>query len=153
ELVRACDQVSADVMLVPRLFELSGLCPARFDRAWDIPLVRLPRPVQRRPTWRLKRVVDVVVASVALVLTAPVMALCALGVLLESGPGVLFRQQRVGCDGREFTMVKFRTLRPATDEEPQTLWNVDDDPRLGPVGRFLRRSSLDELPQLWNVLR
>ncbi len=72
---------------------------------------------------------------------------------LTDGPGVLFRQTRVGKDGRPFVMLKFRTLRPADDREAATRWNVADDPRLTRTGRLLRRTSLDELPQLWNVLR
>jgi lipopolysaccharide/colanic/teichoic acid biosynthesis glycosyltransferase len=68
------------------------------------------------------------------------------------GRGVLFRQERLGLDGGQFTMVKFRTLGPALPGE-HAGWSVVEDHRIGPVGRLLRRSSLDELPQLWNVLR
>ena len=86
-------------------------------------------------------------------LAAPVLALCALAVRLESGPGILFRQERVGLDGKPFPLLKFRSLRPATHDESATRWSIAFDDRLGPVGRFLRKTSLDELPQLWNVLR
>ncbi|SHK64168.1 Sugar transferase involved in LPS biosynthesis (colanic, teichoic acid) [Pseudonocardia thermophila] len=99
----------------------------------------------------VKRAVDVVVALVALVLVAPVLAVLALAVRLESGPGVLFRQQRVGQHGKVFTLYKLRSLRPVAGEG-DVRWNIDHDARLGPVGRFIRRTSLDELPQLWNVL-
>jgi lipopolysaccharide/colanic/teichoic acid biosynthesis glycosyltransferase len=81
------------------------------------------------------------------------MLACMVAVRLEGGPGVLFRQERVGLDGRPFELLKFRSLRPADEEESQTRWSVASDDRLGPVGRLLRRTSLDELPQLWNVLR
>jgi lipopolysaccharide/colanic/teichoic acid biosynthesis glycosyltransferase len=66
---------------------------------------------------------------------------------------VLFKQLRVGIDGRGFELLKFRSMKPATDLESETKWNIGDDERVGRVGRFLRRSSLDELPQLWNILR
>jgi lipopolysaccharide/colanic/teichoic acid biosynthesis glycosyltransferase len=76
-----------------------------------------------------------------------------LAVRLALGPGVLFRQERVGLDGRPFDLLKFRSLRPATSLESATTWSIALDDRLGSVGRFLRKTSLDELPQLWNVLR
>jgi exopolysaccharide biosynthesis polyprenyl glycosylphosphotransferase len=107
----------------------------------------------RRLSWRLKRVVDIVVSACCLVLLAPVFTACAVIVRLEGGPGILFRQQRVGLDGRAFELLKFRSMRPVDLEESATLWNVADDDRIGRFGRFLRVSSLDELPQLWNVLR
>ena len=80
------------------------------------------------------------------------MAVCALAVRLEGGPGVLFRQERVGLDGRSFEVLKFRSLKPATALESASTWNIAHDDRLGPVGRFLRQTSLDELPQLWNIV-
>jgi lipopolysaccharide/colanic/teichoic acid biosynthesis glycosyltransferase len=66
---------------------------------------------------------------------------------------VIFRQQRVGCDGLHFALLKFRSMRPVNDAESQTQWNIATDRRLGPVGRILRKTSLDELPQLVNILR
>src|SRR5664279_3701959 len=104
-------------------------------------------------SWRLKRLFDVAVASALLVLLAPVLALCALAVRLDSGPGVVFRQERVGLDGKPFMLLKFRSMRPTTEDESATRWSIALDDRLGPVGRLLRKTSLDELPQLWNVLR
>ncbi len=81
------------------------------------------------------------------------MAGCALAVRVLDGPGVLFRQERIGQDGRPFTLLKFRSVRPADDHEAATRWSVAGDTRTSSVGRLLRRTSLDELPQLWNVLR
>jgi lipopolysaccharide/colanic/teichoic acid biosynthesis glycosyltransferase len=72
---------------------------------------------------------------------------------MEGGKDVLFRQERVGRNGVLFTCLKLRTMRPSSDQESATLWTVAHDDRIGPVGRFLRRTSFDELPQLWNVLR
>ncbi|WP_420080523.1 exopolysaccharide biosynthesis polyprenyl glycosylphosphotransferase [Streptomyces sp. JL4002] len=111
----------------------------------------LPRPA--RPVERAaKRAVDSVLALIALIAAAPVMGLCALAVRLWDGPGVIFRQERVGLYGRPFTLLKFRTLR-ADAHESATRWTVAGDRRMSPVGSFLRKSSLDELPQLWNVVR
>ncbi|WP_411148461.1 sugar transferase [Streptomyces sp. A30] len=100
-----------------------------------------------------KRVFDVLVSGVLLVLGAPVLLACAVALRVSEGPGVVFRQERVGKDGRPFTLLKFRTYRPADLHEAATRWSVAGERSMSPVCRFLRRSSLDELPQLWNVFR
>ncbi|MDT9688518.1 sugar transferase [Streptomyces sp. P9(2023)] len=122
------------------------------DHLWGYACRRLV-PLGERPGLTAKRALDVVLAGPALALALPVLLLCALAVLLSDGPGVLFRQERVGQNGRLFTLLKFRTLRPADETESATRWSVANDRRMSPVGSFLRKSSLDELPQLWNVLR
>lgn len=113
------------------------------------------RPFTDRPRQRPrgKRALDIVLAALALTAAAPVLAGCALAVRLADGPGVLFRQERIGLGGQPFTLLKFRTLRPADDHESATLWSVAHDSRTSTVGRLLRRTSMDELPQLWNVMR
>lgn len=152
DLLRTCDRLDCEIFFVPRLFELQHTT-RDMDWVWGVPLVRLRRRAFRASSWRLKRLFDVVVSGLGLLLLAPVLALIALAVRLDGGPGILFRQERVGLDGRSFTLLKFRSLRPADDRESQLHWSVTGDPRLRPVGRFLRRTSLDELPQLVNVLR
>jgi len=99
----------------------------------------------------MKRLLDLLAALAALALLAPLLAAVALAVLLESGRPVLFRQTRIGLGGREFAMVKFRSMvRNAAAIGPY--FTSGDDPRITRVGRFIRRTSLDELPQLFNVL-
>lgn len=98
-----------------------------------------------------KRVFDIVVSAAGLVVTGPIMAFCALLVRLTSGRPVLFRQARVGQHGRLFTVLKFRTMRIDADRLG-TAVSVHGDPRLTPAGAFLRRTKLDELPQLFNIL-
>jgi sugar transferase (PEP-CTERM system associated) len=105
-----------------------------------------------RATRTAKRVTDVAVAATMLVALAPVMALAALAVLVSDGRPVLYVQERTGQGGRTYRMRKFRTMRRDA-EERGAAWATDRDPRVLPVGRFLRRSRVDELPQLWNVLR
>jgi len=94
-----------------------------------------------------------VVAGLLLVLLAPLMAVIALLVRLDSPGPVLFRQVRVGKDGRKFVVLKFRTMREGAEKETGPVWAVPNDPRCTRVGKWLRRLSLDELPQLWNVLK
>ncbi|MEV0253079.1 exopolysaccharide biosynthesis polyprenyl glycosylphosphotransferase [Streptomyces sp. NPDC050732] len=100
-----------------------------------------------------KRLLDIAVSGVLLLAAAPVLAVCALVLRAVEGPGVIFRQERVGKDGRLFTLLKFRTHRPADQQEAATRWSVADEHRMSAFCRFLRGTSLDELPQLWNVLR
>lgn len=100
--------------------------------------------------WRGKRILDLVTTAPVLVLLAPVLAVIALSVRLSLGSPVLFRQTRPGLCGRPFTLLKFRTMTEARDESGQLL---PDEKRLTALGRFLRSTSLDELPQLLNVLR
>ena len=103
----------------------------------------------RTARWPLvKRVVDVVGSATVLVLTAPVSAVVAVAVRHDLGSPVLFRQVRPGLGGQPFVILKFRTMRTASVEHP-----VTDAERLTPFGRWLRSTSLDELPSLWNVLR
>jgi exopolysaccharide biosynthesis polyprenyl glycosylphosphotransferase len=151
-LVRACHRHRCEVFVVPRLYEVQHVGD-EMDFIGDMPLGRLRRAAYRTGAWQLKRLFDVVFAGLAIVLLAPVLLICALAVYCEGGPGVIFRQQRVGCDGRLFELMKFRSLRPLDESESQTQWNIAHDDRLGPVGRFLRVSSIDELPQLFNILR
>ncbi|MFD3542792.1 exopolysaccharide biosynthesis polyprenyl glycosylphosphotransferase [Streptomyces sp. NPDC058662] len=122
------------------------------DQLWGYAVQPLlPRPARPAERWA-KRVIDAVLALVALVAAAPVMGACALAVRLCDGPGVIFRQERIGLYGRPFTLLKFRTLR-ADAHEAATRWTVAGDRGMSAVGSFLRKSSLDELPQLWNVVR
>jgi len=101
----------------------------------------------------LKRLFDIVGASVALVVASPIMALVAVAIRLSSPGPVLYHQQRVGLHGRVFTLHKFRSMQPEAEAETGPVWaSKDGDPRTTPLGRWLRRTRLDELPQLWNVL-
>ncbi len=152
DILRTCDRLDVEVFLVPRLFELHN-ANRYTDEIWGIPLIRVRRAVFRSPWWKVKRLFDIVISGLALLFLSPLLAACALAVQYEGGPGIIFRQQRVGLDGRPFDVLKFRSLKPVDETESQTNWNIKHDDRLGPVGKFLRASSLDELPQLWNILR
>ena len=105
------------------------------------------------PYHYLKRLFDLIVSTVALVVFAPVIALIALLIWLESGRPILFAQERVGRDEHPFIMYKFRTMKRGAGEEAEDIYTRRGDPRLLRVGRWIRRLRLDELPQLWNVFR
>lgn len=98
----------------------------------------------------MKRIIDILVASFGFLLLSPVLAIVACKIRCEMGSPVLFRQTRPGLHGKPFHMIKFRTMRNATDTEGKPL---PDAERLTKLGQFLRSSSLDELPELWNVLK
>ncbi len=152
DVLRTCDRLQCEMFFVPRLFELHRLT-RDMDQVWGIPLIRVRRAAFQSPLWRVKRLLDVLLAALALAVLSPVMALCALAVRYEGGPGVLFHQERVGLDGRRFDMLKFRSYQPVNPTDAETTWSISGDKRLGRVGAFLRSTSLDELPQLWNILR
>ena len=131
-----------------------------------LPLVSLRPTVQRPVSLRMKRAFDLVVAGLSLVVVSPLLVWCALRIRFDSPGPVIFRQTRVGLGGEEFEIFKFRTmvddahrmrpeLRVATrgDGNDDVLFKLEDDPRVTPAGRSLRRWSLDELPQLVNVIR
>lgn len=152
DTIRQCEDLGCEISFVPRFFEFGAAAQPAGDHLSSYPFVGMLRRSRRSLGGTLKRALDVTVAGAALVLLSPVMLVSAIALHLETGAGVLFRQVRIGRDGRPFTLLKFQTLKPANEEESATRWNVAHDDRLGRVGRFLRGTSLDELPQLWNIL-
>jgi exopolysaccharide biosynthesis polyprenyl glycosylphosphotransferase len=101
----------------------------------------------------VKRTLDLAISSAALVVLSPLLGAIAAAIRLSDGGPVLYRQRRMGLDGRPFDILKFRSMRVGAEEDTGPTWAQPDDPRRTRVGRFLRQWSLDELPQLWNVLR
>ena len=166
EVLRRLARLDAEVHVVPRFFDI-GVAPIgpRVDDLWGIPLYHAPRAGRQR-TWSVKRLIDVTIAGTCLLLTLPVLAVLALAVRVSGPGGALFRQPRTGRDGREFRLLKLRSLQPRSEpDEPeppagemtdhlyvQAARRRDVDSRRTRVGEFVRRTCLDELPQLWNVL-
>jgi exopolysaccharide biosynthesis polyprenyl glycosylphosphotransferase len=161
-LVERCRETRTRLRLVPTTSQLL-LERATFVPGQVVPLLEVRPPVFVGMDWAVKRTFDVVVSLLLLVLLAPLMALVALAVRLTSPGSVIFRDRRVGVGEREFDMLKFRSMyRDAPElqaelellnEADGALFKIRRDPRVTPIGRFLRRFSLDELPQLVNVLR
>jgi exopolysaccharide biosynthesis polyprenyl glycosylphosphotransferase len=152
DAVRTEECQTADLLVVPRMHDFhtqTGLA----DHIGSIPVMRIRNPNLRGPARLIKRAFDITIALTASTILMPVLVAAALAVRIEGGPGVIFRQVRVGRDGKHFQLLKFRTMPPADALESETMWCVGQDARVGPVGRFLRCTSIDELPQLWNIFR
>lgn len=101
----------------------------------------------------VKRICNLVIGAIALLVLFPLFCVIAIAIMLDSKGGVLFRQQRIGKNGKPYCMYKFRTMIPGAQNMGTGVYSFADDPRVTRVGRFLRKTSLDELPQLFNILK
>jgi len=161
-IVRECGRLRVGVHIVPDLFQLS-LSKVDVEDINGIPLIGVREVGFSQSALVIKRVIDVAGAITLLVVGSPVVALISLAIAIDSPGPVLFRQTRAGLSGKPFEMFKFRSMRRDAEEELRTLleyneatgpiFKMKEDPRVTRVGGFLRRTSLDELPQLLNVLR
>jgi exopolysaccharide biosynthesis polyprenyl glycosylphosphotransferase len=161
ELLDVCRRRGIPVRLAPTTAELLSHSVQAVP-APGLPLFELRPPVLGGAAFFAKRVFDLVVGSVLLVVVSPILAVAAIAIRLDGGP-VIHRSRRVGVEEHEFTCFKLRTMRPGAEAEQQALevdneadgaiFKIRDDPRVTRVGRMLRRLSIDELPQLWNVMR
>ena len=155
EIVRVYQALPVRIRVVPDLFNIVSV-RARTEDLWGIPMIGIREPVITGVDSFVKRIFDVVLGSIAAIILTPAMIFAAVALLLRDGRPILFRQQRVGENGRLFWIYKFRTMKADPEHEsPQetNAYKRTDDPRVTEIGHFLRRTSLDELPQLWNVLR
>ena len=150
EVLERCRSTQVNTRIAPELFEIA--MGAAYVAHLQVPLLDPVALPARSGYLHIKRLIDVLIAGALLVGLAPLMGLIALGVKLSSPGPVLFRQRRVGFQGREFMLYKFRTMREASSEEEEE--ELEEDPsRMTPFGRFLRITRLDELPQVYNVLK
>ena len=101
----------------------------------------------------IRRIVDAVISMIALVVLSPILLIISIAIKLDSKGGVVFKQLRVGKNGKPYFMYKFRTMIPNAQNMGTGVYSFKDDPRITKVGRFLRKTSLDELLQLWNVVK
>jgi exopolysaccharide biosynthesis polyprenyl glycosylphosphotransferase len=168
EMIRELRKLEVQIDVVPRLFEIVG--PKAGIHAFEgLALVGLPPASLSRSSRFLKRLVDYVVSVLMLIVLSPLMAVIALAILIDSGRPILFRQQRLGYEMKPFTVLKFRTMRQNADRgehrryieqtlthqaKPNSngLYKLDRSDAVTRVGRILRKTSLDELPQLFNIL-
>lgn len=152
KVLNAIEGELVDVKLVPDVLQFVTL-RAAVEELEGLPVISLAQsPVTG---WRrlAKRAMDVALAATGLVVLAPLLGLIAVLIRLTSPGPILYRQERMGLDGRSFQMYKFRSMWVDAEAESGPVWARENDARRTPVGRILRRLSLDELPQLWNVLK
>jgi exopolysaccharide biosynthesis polyprenyl glycosylphosphotransferase len=160
-LIHAAAALGLKVSVMPGVLEVLGPS-AVFDDIEGLPVLSTGAPGLSRSSRVLKRTLDVVGSAIALIALAPILMVIAIAIKVDSRGPVVFRQRRVGRDGRAFVMFKFRTMAPDADSqrdrlrhlnEADGLFKIARDPRITRVGRWLRKTSLDELPQLLNVIR
>jgi exopolysaccharide biosynthesis polyprenyl glycosylphosphotransferase len=162
DVVQACDHEGVELLIHPGV-QLSSPFRLSLDHLGGAPVFYYAAQSARPVDLALKQVIDDLGAGVLAVVLSPLFLLCALLVRLSSAGPVIFRQERAGLNGRSFVMYKFRTMHAGAESAQAALagqnemdgpvFKISADPRITAVGRFLRRHSLDELPQLWNVLR
>jgi exopolysaccharide biosynthesis polyprenyl glycosylphosphotransferase len=161
-LIEECKEEGLALTFLPQHFGLLG--PGiELNRLAELPVLDFRFSDPPRSTVAMKRAMDVVVSALLLFLMSPLLLAIAVAILVDSGRPIFFRQRRAGLEGEPFTMIKFRTMVADAEERLSELvdlaalkepaFKIADDPRVTRVGRFLRRSSLDEVPQLLNVLR
>ena len=152
ELIEDCEGLNVEFMVVPDLLELMT-SRVRIQELGGIPFLKvkeIPLTTWNRIT---KRAFDIVFSLVVLIITSPISVLTMILIKLDSKGKVFYVQERTGLDGKAFRLVKFRTMRSDAEVETGPVWASKDDARITGVGRVLRRLSMDELPQLFNVLR
>jgi exopolysaccharide biosynthesis polyprenyl glycosylphosphotransferase len=161
--IRVCWDNHVAIDIVPRLFEFLDGARA-VERVGGLPILSITAPLLTASERALKRATDVLLSATILLLSSPLLLLVALLIKLDSSGPVLFRQERVGRRGRAFWICKYRSMYLDADARKQqyaqlndvgdgVMFKIHDDPRITGVGRYLRRFSIDELPQLFNVLR
>jgi Undecaprenyl-phosphate glucose phosphotransferase len=152
ELLDSTSRVMVDVKVVPDLLQVIAL-RARLEDLDGVPVINVNDVPLQGFNSVVKRAIDCVLSAAALVLLAVPLAIIAALVKATSHGPVFYRQERMGLDGKSFSIVKFRSMFNDAELGTGPVWAVAGDSRVTPLGRFLRRSNLDELPQLWNVLR
>jgi Undecaprenyl-phosphate glucose phosphotransferase len=152
DLVEITSRECIDIKVVPDLLQFIAL-RARLEDLDGLPVINVNDvPLQGFNSW-VKRVLDIVLSLVALAVIAIPLGIIAVIVKWTSPGPVFYRQERMGLDGKAFNVYKFRSMYVDAEQTTGPVWARDDDPRATPVGRWLRRFDLDELPQFWNVLR
>jgi len=161
-IMAQCERQNIMARLVPDIFQMS-LSRVEIEDLNGIPLIGIREIAFSRWGLVLKRAIDIVASGLGLVVLSPLLGLVALAIKLDSPGPVLFRQVRVGKGGKHFVLYKFRSMREGAEQEQEKLaelneatgplFKIRDDPRLTRVGKIIRRMSIDELPQLYNVLR
>ncbi len=151
-ILEEVSQECVDVRLVPDIFQYSTL-RAAIEELEGTPVINLTQVPLQGWNSLVKRIIDLGLSAVAMAVLLPLLPFVAALIWLEDRGPVFYRQERMGLDRRSFLILKFRSMRVNAESTTGPIWAVEDDPRRTRVGGFLRRTSLDELPQLWNVFK
>lgn len=151
-IVDLCEKSGVHTKFIPDYNSLVPSHPYTED-LMGLPVINIRYvPLTNTLNWVAKRAVDIIGSSLGIVISSPIMLIAAIAIKCTSSGPVIFKQERVGLHNRTFKMYKFRTMEMQRPSAEEKAWTVKDDPRVTGVGRFLRRTSLDELPQLFNIL-
>lgn len=151
-IINVCEKAGVKTLIIPDFYDFLPSRPY-FDNFADMPLINVRDiPLDEFRNRIFKRAFDIVFAFVAIIITLPVMLAAVIAIKFTSDGPIIFKQERVGLNRRNFMMYKFRSMKVLGDTVSNTEWTVENDPRRTKVGTFLRKTSLDELPQFFNVL-
>ena len=153
EIVGLCEKSGVHTKFIP---DYNSVIPSRpyTEDLSGLPVINIRRvPLTNTMNWVVKRIVDVIGSLFALIIFSPVMLISAIVIKCSGGGPVIFKQERVGLHNKTFKMYKFRTMAVQKPQEESKAWTVKDDPRVTKFGRFLRKTSLDEIPQFYNILK
>ena len=151
KLIEISNRECVDIKVIPDFLQFVTL-RARLEELDGIPLINVNDVPIRGFNSAIKRVIDIGCSSAALAILSGPMTIIAAAIRLSSDGPILYRQERMGLDGQPFELLKFRSMYQNAESESGPVWASENDPRRTTIGKFLRRFSLDELPQLWNVL-
>ncbi|NLT95357.1 MAG: undecaprenyl-phosphate glucose phosphotransferase [Clostridia bacterium] len=153
EIIKIGEKSGVKVQIVPDYLKYIPAKPY-IDEIDGMPLINIRRvPLDNIGNYLIKRTFDISVSLICLILLSPIMLTTAILIKLTSPGPIIFKQERVGLNRRTFMMYKFRSMKVQTDEESDTRWTTENDPRRTKIGTFIRKTSIDELPQLFNVLK
>lgn len=152
EVISLSENKGVGLKIVPDLYEiLSG--QARSSQLYGIPLIDIMPELM--PEWekKLKRLIDIIASLLILIITFPICLLSAIAIRIDSEGSTFFKQERIGHNGKVFRILKFRSMKKDAEKDTGPVWSQKDDPRITRVGRFIRKVRIDEIPQMFNVLK
>ncbi len=152
EVLEMTEGKNVELFYIPDLLDIITSHTSTLEIS-GLPVLRLKTVVFSGWQGFLKRTFDIIISLISLIILFPFILLIAIAIKLTSPGPIFYKQKRVGLDGKEFIMLKFRSMKVDAEKETGPVWAKRDDPRVTPIGRILRRTSLDELPQLINVLK
>ena len=153
EIVDACEEEGIKAEIIPDYYKYLPAKPS-VDMLDDMPIINIRYVPLDDAFNKFKKIIeDYFVAIVAIIITSPIMLITAIAIKLESPGPIIFKQERIGYNGKPFMMYKFRSMKVQDEDEEKSQWTTEDDPRKTRVGTFIRKMSIDELPQFFNVLK